>query len=165
MAPPPNASETSASLQKTGALVRVMQLLGWTPRFWMQRNIQQGAPSTALDVALCLKLKSYHTGCLIAGIYDERRYQANGHASPRSHTPPKSARGHLVATEPDDRDSGMVECPCGVTCDDGQAMIECERCKVRTQQDRAHGNCEVMASKRYAVFAWFKRLQPRLIPG
>ena len=39
-----------------------------------------------------------------------------------------------MATDPEDRDSGMVECPCGVTCDDGQAMIECERCKVRTQR-------------------------------
>ena len=25
----------------------------------------------------------------------------------------------------------MVDCPCGVTADDGEAMIECERCKVR----------------------------------
>ena len=24
----------------------------------------------------------------------------------------------------------MVECPCGIGYDDGQAMIECERCKV-----------------------------------
>ena len=24
----------------------------------------------------------------------------------------------------------MVECPCGISYDDGQAMIECERCKV-----------------------------------
>ena len=102
------------------------------------------------------KLKALHTGHLTAGIYDERRYQANGHASPRSHTPPKSARGHLVAMEPDERDSGMVECPCGVTCDDGQAMIECERCKVRTHQDRAHGNCEVMLSNRDVSFARVK---------
>lgn len=41
-----------------------------------------------------------------------------------------------MATEPEDRDSGMVECPCGVTRDDGQAMIECERCKVGTQQPK-----------------------------
>ena len=32
--------------------------------------------------------------------------------------------------EPEERDSGMVECPCGISYDDGQAMIECERCKV-----------------------------------
>ena len=24
----------------------------------------------------------------------------------------------------------MVECPCGISYDDGQAMIECERCQV-----------------------------------
>ena len=74
---------------------------------------------------------------LAAGIYDERRYQANGHASPRqasprSLTPPKGARGPLSPSEPDEKDSGMVDCPCGVTYDDGQAMIECERCKVRS---------------------------------
>ena len=78
-------------------------------------------------------------GCLTAGIYDQRRYQLNGHASPRSRTPPRSGRGHLTATEPDDRDSGMVDCPCGVTCDDGQAMIECERCKVGIWQGNMKG--------------------------
>ena len=32
--------------------------------------------------------------------------------------------------KPRAKDSSMVDCPCGVTHDDGEAMIECERCKV-----------------------------------
>ncbi|KAK9904272.1 hypothetical protein WJX75_008209 [Coccomyxa subellipsoidea] len=68
------------------------------------------------------------------GIYDERRYQANGmlqHArtSPRPRPSPAPGKAAAVETQ-EERDSGMVDCPCGITFDDGQAMIECERCKV-----------------------------------
>lgn len=72
---------------------------------------------------------------MVAGIYDERRYQANGmlqHAKtpPRSRTPYAVSAKAAAADKDEDRDTGMVDCPCGVTFDDGQAMIECERCKV-----------------------------------
>ena len=73
------------------------------------------------------------TDTAITGIYDERRYTGNGAAaSPgkAATTPtPTRARSKEKAKK---TDSGMVDCPCGVTSDDGEAMIECERCKVRT---------------------------------
>ncbi|BDA45575.1 probable single myb histone 3 at N-terminal half [Coccomyxa sp. Obi] len=70
------------------------------------------------------------------GIYDERRYQASAilqHGAktsprPRASAPPPS-RAAATAKQ-GDGETGMVDCPCGVTYDDGQGMIECERCKV-----------------------------------
>lgn len=64
------------------------------------------------------------------GIYDERRYQANGPAQPAK--PLGKLHASPAAAAAEDRDSGLVDCPCGVTYDDGQAMIECERCRVRS---------------------------------
>ncbi len=52
--------------------------------------------------------------------------------SPRPRPAPAPSKA-ATAGKQEDRDSGMVDCPCGVTFDDGQAMIECERCKVPPQ--------------------------------
>lgn len=85
------------------------------------------------------------------GIYDERRYTATGAAvSPgkaASAPVPTRARSREKASRK--MDSGMVDCPCGVTVDDGEAMIECERCKVRKLQHR-----RFWASARVAVTVW-----------
>ncbi len=35
------------------------------------------------------------------------------------------------AAEPSGGDGGIVDCLCGARSDDGQAMIECERCQAR----------------------------------
>ncbi len=93
----------------------------------------------------------------VAGIYDERRYSVNGGAgggSERSSslTPSDSAhgrgsgggraaapprrgaereRGATPAAAPSGDDGGVVDCLCGARTDDGQAMIECERCQAR----------------------------------
>lgn len=34
-----------------------------------------------------------------------------------------------ITNDASDNDSYVVDCPCGVTYDDGQMMIECECCK------------------------------------
>ena len=144
MAHHPSASGTSASPQKIGDLVNAFPPASLLASY-------AGAPEVAGLTVLVVSSSAHASAvgwidcglfssfCLWhAGIYDERRYQANGHATghatPRSRTPPRSGRGALTATDPDERDSGMVDCPCGVTYDDGQAMIECERCKVGISQ-------------------------------
>ncbi len=65
------------------------------------------------------------------GIYDERRYVGNGSlAAAVPEKPAGPSRGRLAERAKARDSSGMVDCPCGITHDDGQAMIECERCKV-----------------------------------
>lgn len=71
-----------------------------------------------------------------SGIYDQRRYSAKRRAA-------AAAAGMPLGGSDDDMGVGgesgseeggaeyVVACACGVTYDDGAAMIECERCKVR----------------------------------
>lgn len=94
------------------------------------------------------------------GIYDERRYTGNGAAvSPgkAASTPtPTRARSREAASRK--ADSGMVDCPCGVTIDDGEAMIECERCKVR-----GGSAAEVWSHQRlYVCLVWSPDTNPVL---
>lgn len=58
-----------------------------------------------------------------AGIYDRRRY-AEG-MGPAGCGDSGSSSEHTGF----DEHTYVVECPCGVTYDDGQMMIECETCK------------------------------------
>ncbi|CAD7702283.1 unnamed protein product [Ostreobium quekettii] len=57
------------------------------------------------------------------GIYDVRRYIQSFQGG-------KGNGGmEAVAGDKEDEESYIVDCPCGVTYDDGQMMIECELCK------------------------------------
>lgn len=58
-----------------------------------------------------------------------------GSAGGRTAAPPRRGaereRGAKPAAAPSGDDGGVVDCLCGARTDDGQAMIECERCQAR----------------------------------
>ena len=55
---------------------------------------------------------------------------ANGGQAPPRKPAPVRQRS---AEKSKRKEEGMVDCPCGTTHDDGEALIECERCKVGMQ--------------------------------
>ncbi|CAD7700838.1 unnamed protein product [Ostreobium quekettii] len=61
------------------------------------------------------------------GIYDVRRYSY--HSMPNNAGRNDDRKLEMVAGGKEEEESFVVDCPCGVTYDDGQMMIECELCK------------------------------------